>query len=74
VTLVEEITIRHDALLKNRRIVLVVDVNVTVLRFQVIGLRRAEGFVGNARLLLKLQGDRRVAAGEIDSERTGKGR
>jgi hypothetical protein len=70
--LVEEIAVCHNALLKNRCIVFVVHVNVAVLRFQVVSLRGTQGFVGNARQLFKLEGDRRVASGEVNSERTRK--
>ncbi|MCY1545388.1 hypothetical protein D9M68_813290 [compost metagenome] len=73
-TLIEEIATRHDAFLNDGGVVVVVDEHVAVLRLQCRSLSRVQALCRDARLLLELQGDGRVVALEIHSERAAEDR
>ena len=69
VALVEEVTVRHDTLLQDRRVVGVVHEHVRILRIHSRRLSYRQRFVGYARFLFEFQGNGGIAAVEIDSKR-----
>ena len=72
VALVEEVTVRHNTLLQDRRVVGVVHEHVRILRIHSRRLSYRQRFVGYARFLFEFQGNGSIAAAEIDSKRATK--